>query len=51
MFPNIHRNLENPQGRPIISVNESIIEPASKFVEYFIKPMVSELPSKLQLIY
>lgn len=39
---------ENPPGRPIISGNESITEPASQFVDFFIKPIVSELPSFIQ---
>lgn len=48
MLPKIHKNLENPPGRPIISGNESITEPASKFVDYFIKPIVKDLPSYIQ---
>lgn len=48
MLPKVHKNLENPPGRPIISGNDSITEPASKFVDYFIKPFVSELPSYIQ---
>ncbi len=48
MLPKIHNNLESPPGRPIISGNGSITEPASKFVDYFIKPMVSELASYIQ---
>lgn len=39
---------ENPPGRPIISGNESITEPASQFVDFFIKPFISELPSFIQ---
>lgn len=45
MLPKVHKNLENPPGTPIISWNESITEPASLFVHFFIKPFVSELPS------
>lgn len=48
MLPKIHKNLENPPGRPIISGNESITEPASKFVDSFIKPIVCKLPSFIQ---
>lgn len=48
MLPKIHKNLESPPGRPIISGNESITEPASKFVDSFIKPFVGKLPSFIQ---
>lgn len=41
MLPKIHKNLENPPGRPIISGNESLTEPASEFVDFFLKPFVS----------
>ncbi|XP_026098621.1 uncharacterized protein LOC113069710 [Carassius auratus] len=48
MLPKVHKDLENPPGRPIISGNDSITEPASKFVDYFIKPFVADLPSYIQ---
>ena len=48
MLPKVHKNLQNPPGRPIISGNESITEPASKYVDYFIKPFVAKLPSYIQ---
>uniref|UniRef100_A0A3P8RTI8 Reverse transcriptase domain-containing protein n=1 Tax=Amphiprion percula TaxID=161767 RepID=A0A3P8RTI8_AMPPE len=48
MLPKVHKNLMNPPGRPIISGNDSVTEPASKFVDYFIKPYVLKLPSYLQ---
>ncbi len=48
MLPKMHKTLETPPGRPIISGNGSITEPASIFVDYFIKLMVSELPSYIQ---
>lgn len=35
MLPKVHTNLENPPGRPVISRNESITEPASQFVDFF----------------
>lgn len=34
----------------VISENGSIIKPALKFVDYFIKPMVSELPSYTDIL-
>lgn len=48
MLPKVHKDLENPPGRPIISGNDSITEPASKFVDHFIKPFVATLPSYIQ---
>lgn len=35
MLPKVHKNLGNPPGRPIISGNEAITEPASQFVDFF----------------
>lgn len=48
MLPKIHKNLENPPGRPIISGNGSVTEPASKFVDFHIKQFVIDLPSFIQ---
>lgn len=48
MLPKVHKDLENPPGRPIISGNDSITEPASKYVDYFIKLFVTDLPSYIQ---
>lgn len=43
MLPKIHKNLENPPGRPIIRGNESLAEPASKFHDFHIKPFMFDL--------
>lgn len=43
MSPKVHKNLLNPPGRPIISGNGTISEPASKFIDYFIKPIVQTI--------
>ncbi len=48
MLPKIHKDLLNPPVRPIISGNDTVVEPASKFIDYFIKPIVSSLPAFLQ---
>ena len=48
MLMKVHKDALNPPGRPIISSNDSISEPASKYVDYYIKPFVSQLPSYLQ---
>ena len=48
-YANIHASrLSTCSPRPIISGNESITEPASKFVDFFIKPFVTKLPSYIQ---
>ena len=48
MLPKIHKNLTNPPGRPIISGIDSISEPASQYIDHFIKPFVFTLPSYIQ---
>lgn len=48
MLPKVHKDLENPPGRPIISGIGTISEPLSKFIDFFIKPYVSTLPSFVQ---
>lgn len=40
--------MDNPPGRPIISGNESLTEPLSKYIDFHIKPFVSSLPSFIQ---
>lgn len=48
MLPKVHKNLRHPEGRPIISGNGSLTEPCSQFVDYFIKPLVRDLPSFIE---
>lgn len=48
MVPKIQKDLVNPIRRPIISGNGSIAEPISKYIDFFIKPFVMELPSYIQ---
>lgn len=48
MLPKVHKNLENPPARPIIRGNESITEPASQFVDFYIQPFVENPPSFIQ---
>lgn len=49
LLPKIHKEpKDNPPGRPIISGNGTLTEPASKFIDSFIKPLVRDLPSFLE---
>ncbi len=45
MLPKIHKSLTRPKGRPIVASNESLLEPLSNFVDYYIKPYVQKLPA------
>lgn len=44
MLPKIHKSLIKPKGRLIVASNESLLEPVSNFVDYYIKPFVQNLP-------
>lgn len=49
LLPKVHKPpFDNPPGRPIISGNGTLTEPASKFVDFFIKPYVRTLPSFIE---
>lgn len=48
MVPKIHKSLINPKGRPIVASIESLLEPLSNFVDFFIKPFVQKLPAYIQ---
>ena len=45
MLPKIHKRLDNPPGRPIVSGNGCPTEKISQFVEHFLQPTVKCLPS------
>jgi hypothetical protein len=47
-LPKVHKNLEKPPGRPVISSNESLTDPISKCIDYFIKPFLTSIPAYLQ---
>ncbi|KAL2080587.1 hypothetical protein ACEWY4_024380 [Coilia grayii] len=45
LLPKIHKSLKNPPGRPIVASKDSLTEHMSQFVDYFIKEIVTSLPS------
>lgn len=49
LLPKVHKEpKDNPPGRPIISGNGTLTEPASKYIDHFIKPLVKKLPSYIE---
>ena len=47
-LPKIHKRLDNPPGRPIVSSNRCPTERISAYVDLHLKPLVSSLPSYIQ---
>ncbi|CAJ0945056.1 unnamed protein product, partial [Ranitomeya imitator] len=47
ILPKIHKNLNNPPGRPIVASTESILSPISKFLEKILTPLIQQTPSFL----
>lgn len=50
MLPKIHKCVDNPPGRPVISGNDdlSLTESISRYNDYFIKPFLPSLPAYFQ---
>ena len=48
MLPKIHKRLDNPPGRPIVSGNGCPTERISQFVDYFLKPIVQNTRSYIR---
>ena len=48
LLPKIHKNILPPPGRPIVSANECPSERISQFVDHFIQPLVTTIPSYLR---
>ena len=46
--PKIHKNVLPPPCRPIVSGNDSASERISKFVDWFLKPIVPTIPSYIK---
>ena len=48
MLPKIHKNLNNPPGRPIVSGNGCPTERISQFVDFFLQPGVKGIRSYIK---
>ncbi|XP_041424973.1 uncharacterized protein LOC121395471 [Xenopus laevis] len=48
VLPKIHKTLENPPGRPIVSGIGSLLEPLSKFIDHHLQELVRNLPTCLK---
>ncbi|XP_073399915.1 uncharacterized protein [Dendrobates tinctorius] len=47
LIPKIHKNIEDPPGRPIVSGKEGLSELICQIVDYYLKPLVTTLPSHI----
>ena len=45
MLPKVHKTLQNPPGRPIVSGNSGPTEKLSKLVDHFLNPLVPTIKS------
>uniref|UniRef100_A0A671S2M5 Uncharacterized protein n=1 Tax=Sinocyclocheilus anshuiensis TaxID=1608454 RepID=A0A671S2M5_9TELE len=48
VLPKVHKTLQNPRGRPIVSCIGSLTEPLSIFIDHYLRPIVAEQPSYLR---
>ena len=48
LLPKIHKRLNKPPGRPIVSANECPTERISQFVDFFLKPLIPKIKSYLR---
>lgn len=47
-LPKVHKNMQTPPGRPIVSGNRCLTEPESKVVDDYLQPHVKSLVSYIQ---
>ncbi|KAM4016291.1 uncharacterized protein ACNLHF_002679 isoform 2-T3 [Anomaloglossus baeobatrachus] len=47
-LPKIHKSIEQPPGRPIVSGNNSLCEPICRFLDHYLKISVCTLPSYIR---
>lgn len=43
-LPKIHKGIQPPPGRPIISGNGRVLEPLALFLDYILQPCVAQIP-------
>ena len=48
ILPKIHKNKTNPPGRPIVSGNSCPTERISSFVDFFLQPLIKDIPSYIK---
>ncbi|XP_069495233.1 uncharacterized protein [Ambystoma mexicanum] len=48
ILPKVHKGLVDPPGRPIVSGVNSILEPLSKFADFYLRPFVLKMQSYLR---
>ncbi|XP_071999215.1 uncharacterized protein [Engystomops pustulosus] len=48
LLPKVHKELNNPPGRPIVAGMGSLCEPICRYVDHHLYPLVEELPSYLK---
>ncbi|XP_069606611.1 uncharacterized protein [Ranitomeya imitator] len=48
LVPKVHKNAADPPGRPIVAANEGLCEIICDIVEYYLKPLVTQLPSYIK---
>ncbi|KAJ1165123.1 hypothetical protein NDU88_005552 [Pleurodeles waltl] len=48
ILPKVHKEKMPPPGRPIVSGIGSVLEPLSKFVDFFLQPLVKRIPTYLK---
>lgn len=46
-LPKIHKSLENPPGRPVISGIGSLMSRANEYIDGFLQPLVKNTPAFL----
>ncbi|KAM4037475.1 uncharacterized protein ACNLHF_016074 isoform 1-T1 [Anomaloglossus baeobatrachus] len=48
LIPKIHKNINDPPGRPIVSGKGGLCEIICSVIDFFLKPLVVELPSYIR---